>query len=50
MATKPRKKWKKMKNYYLNGWKNSLNDKDSANDELQGDLRRSKVICEDWNN
>ncbi len=43
MATKTRKMWKKMENYSQNG-------KDSANDQLQGDQRKSKVTCEYCNN
>lgn len=42
-----RRKWKTT---ILNGSKNSQNGKDSANDQLQGDQRKSKVTCEYCNN
>lgn len=50
MATKTRKMWKKTENYHSNGSKNSQNGKDSANDQLQGDQRKSKVTCDYCNN
>lgn len=37
---------KKTKNYRSDGWKNSQNGKDSADDQLQEDQRRSKFTCE----
>ncbi len=45
-----RKMWKKTENYHSNGLKNSQNGKDSANDQLQGDQRKSKVTCDYCNN
>lgn len=35
--------WKKMKDYHSNRLKNSQNDNDSADDQLQVELRRSDV-------
>ena len=49
MATRIRETWKKKENYHLNELKNGLNGKDSANDQLKGDRRRSKFTCEDCN-
>ena len=46
METETRKTWKKIEKRPVE-WKN---DKDSANDQLQGDERRSKATYEDWNN
>uniref|UniRef100_A0A8C4I0D1 Uncharacterized protein n=1 Tax=Dicentrarchus labrax TaxID=13489 RepID=A0A8C4I0D1_DICLA len=42
MESKTRETWKKIEDYHSNGWKNSQNGKDSANDQLQGDQRQSE--------